>query len=423
MRMKDFIQATINSLIIFFIKLRAYLVHYFNKLRSLIIKLRSIKRNPTSLSPIKSPAHWMLWGTFWFVIVFLFWAKFAVLDEVTVATATVIPLTHVQSIQNMEGGIIKSITVHEGDIVEKGQIVVVLDPTRFASALNEARAREVSLQVKIARLTAETNKQPFEIPAELSNTTNAGILSQIKGQQDLYDAHQNQLKQLEQNLSLLRQELTMTKPLVSEGAASQVEVLHLERQQLEIVNQIDQFYAHALDELATAKGERSSVLASMQALQDRLNRTTIRSPVKGIVKQIRIATKDSVVPPGAEIMSIVPIEDTLLIEAQVKPSDIGFIHAGEEVTVKITAYDYSVYGGLNGYVDKVSADTITDAKGKSFYMVRVKTEKNYLRTAHNPLYIIPGMTATVSILTGRKTVLNYLISPLVKAKENALRER
>ncbi len=383
----------------------------------------ALKNSSSIRSHGKNSAHWLLWITFLFVLIFLVWAKFAVLEEVTVSSATIIPLSHVQTIQNMEGGIVKSILVHEGDIVQKGQVLVYLDPTRFQSALNEARARDVALQVKIARLVAEASNRPFKIPTNLENTVNPSIQSQIKAQQALYDARQDQLKQLNENLALLQKELAMTKPLVNKGAASEVEVLHLERQQLDIKNQIDQFNAHTLDELTTAKGDHASLVASMQALQDRLNRTVIRSAAKGIVKQIKIATIDSVVPPGAEIMSIVPIEDTLLVEAEVKPSDIGFIHAGETVMVKITAYDFAVYGGLNGYVDRVSADTITDQKGRNYYIVRIKTDKNYLRTSENPLYIIPGMTATVSILTGRRTVLNYLLSPLVKAQENALRER
>lgn len=383
----------------------------------------AFKKNPYKNTPTQTSAHLILWFTFLFVATFLIWAKFAVLEEVTVANATVIPLSHVQTIQNMEGGIIKNIPVHEGDIVEKGQVLVNLDPTRFISALNEARARDVALQIKITRLIAETSQQEFMLPTDLKNTKNPVILSQIKGAEELFKAHQNQLSQLNSNLALLQRELDMTKPLVSEGAASEVEVLHLERQALDIKNQIDQFYAHALDELSTAKGEHASLQASMLALQDRLNRTTIRSAVRGIIKQIRIATVGSVVPPGAEIMSVVPLDSSLLVEAQVKPSDIGFIHAGESAMVKITAYDFAVYGGLNGYVDRVSADTITDAKGHSYYIVRIKTDRNYLRTASNPLYIIPGMTATVSILTGRRTVLNYLISPLIRAKENALKER
>lgn len=375
----------------------------------------------SNLSHTNPFAHWILWATLLCVIIFLIWSKFAILEEVTVAPATVIPLSHVQIIQNMEGGIIKSIPVHEGDIVEKGQVLVYLDPTRFLSALSEAKARAFSLEVKIARLTAETNEKPFLV--SIGKNIDASTMSLLKSEQQLYESRQNQITQLQKNRSLAMQELAMTRPLVAAGAASQVEVLHLERQVSDISNQLADFHSRALNDLEAAKSDYATVTASMLALQDRVNRTTIRAPVKGIVKQIRIASRLGVVPPGSEIMSIVPLEDSLLIEAQVKPADIGFIHPGQSVSIKITAYDYSIYGGLSGEVDQVSADTITDAKGRAYYLVRIKAHKNYLRTAENPLYIIPGMTASVDILTGKRTVLNYLISPLLKAQQNALRER
>jgi adhesin transport system membrane fusion protein len=161
----------------------------------------------------------------------------------------------------------------------------------------------------------------------------------------------------------------------------------------------------------------------MVALQDRLDRTTIRAPMKGIIKEIRIPTEGGVVLPGQEIMSVIPIEKNLLIEAQVKPAQIGFIRIGETALVKVTAYDYSIYGGLQGVVKEISADTIKNQQGRSFYLVRIKTDKDYLRTPENPLYIIPGMTASVDIQTGKRTVLDYLLTPLERAKENALRER
>jgi len=374
-------------------------------------------------SPVRTSAHLILWTSFICFFLFIIWAKFAVLPEVTVATATVIPVTHVLTIQNMEGGIIKKILVHEGEVVQKDQVIAYLDPTRFLSALDEARARADALQIKIARLTAETDHQPFQIPPDIANTTNPSLQSQIKAEQELLQLHQDQLQKMQQNISLSEQELKMTKPLVSKGAASAVEIMHLERQMLDLKDQMDQFHIKQLDELATAKGDLASLKAATVAIQDRLDRTTIRSTMKGVIKQIRIANAESVVPPSAEIMTIVPLENKLLIEAQVKPSNIGFIHAGQPVTVKITAYDYSIYGGLEGSVNEVSADTVTDAKGHTYYIVRVKTNKNYLGTDKKPLYIIPGMTATVSILTGKKTVFDYLMSPVLKITENAFHER
>jgi len=364
-------------------------------------------------------AHGILWAGLFFCITFIVWANFAILQESTVATATVIPLSRVQVISNMEGGIITQMLVKEGDVVEKDQVLLDLDPTRFISSLNETQARIDRLNIEIDRLNATVQNKPFQPDIDPKNPLHTFILDEIS----LYKSQLSQVEQLRQNYTLIQKELTMTKPLVSEGAASSVEVLHLQRQLVELQAQTDDFYSHVLTELEAAKGDDAALNASLLAIQDRINRTVIRSPVKGIVRQIRIGSKAGVVMPGAEIMSIVPLGDTLLIEAQVKPSDIGFIHAGENALVKITAYDYSIYGGLLGKVDQVSADTITNEKGENYYLVHIKTQKNYLRTEQNPLYIIPGMTATVNIMTGKRTVFSYLLSPLVNLKGNALRER
>lgn len=374
---------------------------------------------PLYVSAPRPIAHWMLWTTLIFIIIFLIWAKFAVLEEVTVAQATVIPLSHVQTIENMEGGILKKILVHEGDIVQKGQVLMYLDPTRFLSALHEAQAHILSLKMKINRLSAVVDSKIFTVDPTLLKQ----FPSETSNEYQLYLSQEDQIKQIKESYVLAKKEYDMTKPLVKDGAASEVDVLHLQRQVVDLQNQIDDFYSHARSELESAKADLATASASLLAIQDRVDRTTIRSPVRGIIKQIKLDTASGVTLPGSEIMSIVPLDDTLLVEAQVKPSDIGFIHTGESATVKITAYDYSIYGGLTGTVQDISADTITTQKGESYYLVRIKTQKNYLRTKDNPLYIIPGMTATVHILTGNKSVLDYLLSPILKAKENALRER
>ncbi len=389
-----------------------------NKLGGKIKEIQATS-TPLSISAPRPFAHWILWVSLACILVFLVWAKFAVLEEVTVAEATVIPLTHIQSIQNMEGGIIKDIPVHENDIVDQGQVLVVLDPTRFVSALDEAKSKAASLQIKIAGLSAEINKQPFEIdPALRTKYPNL-----VKNEEQLYQDRVEQMSEMQNSYSLAQKELQLTQPIEKQGAASAVDIIHLQRQALALKAQINDFYSHSLDELNAARGDLSTLEASMIALQDRLDRTTIRSPVKGIVKQIRIPTVGGVVLPGQEIMSVIPIEKNLLVEAEVKPSQIGFIRIGETALVKVTAYDYSIYGGIEGTVKEISADTIKNQQGKSFYLVRIKTSKDYLRSPENPLYIIPGMTASVDILTGKRTVLDYLLTPIIKAKENALRER
>ncbi len=217
----------------------------------------------------------------------------------------------------------------------------------------------------------------------------------------------------------------MTAPLVNKGAVSEVELLRIKRSENEIKSKILIFKRQALSELNKAKSELSALKESYVADKDRVNRTTVRAPLKGIIKQIKINTIGGVIKPGMDILEIVPLDDTLLIEAKIRPQDIGFIHPQQKAMVKITAYDYSIYGGLEGKVEHISADTIVDDKDNSYYLIQVRTNKNYLKGKHKDksLYIIPGMLASVDILTGKKSVLEYLLKPILKAREKALRER
>lgn len=364
-------------------------------------------------------SHWILWVVFIFIMISLLWAKLAILDEVTVGHGKVIPSSQVQIIQNLEGGIVREILVKEGEVVQKGQILIRMDDVRFSSSYQEAQMKILALQVKIARLTAVVENTSFQVPPELEKLRP----DLIRGESGLYASQQNELKQLQRNRELTAKELELTKPLVPEGAASEVELLRLERNIAEIDGQISNFYSKALAELNAAKGDLASSTESSLALADRLTRTVVRSPVKGIVKQLKVTTIGGVIQPGMDLLEIVPLEDTLLIEAKVKPADIGFLHPGLPAMVKITAYDFGIYGGLEGKLEQISADTITDEKGDSYYVIRVRTGKNYLGTPDKPLYIIPGMMATVDILTGRKSVLHYLLKPILKVKEKALHER
>jgi len=233
----------------------------------------------------------------------------------------------------------------------------------------------------------------------------------------------------------------MTKPLADQGVVSKVELIRLERQVSDLRREMDsarlsvpeaqskldgalaKFRADAANELGQVRAEFAGAAATGLAAEDRLARTTVRSPVAGIVKTIKITTVGGVIQPGMEVMEIVPIEDNLLVEVRVRPSDIGFLRAGQPATVKISAYDYSIYGGMDAVVENITADSITTEKGESFYLVRVRTDRNYLGTDENRLSIIPGMLATASIRTGSKSVLSYLLKPLFKAKDTALRER
>ena len=350
------------------------------------------------------------------------WANYAVLDEVTTGQGKVIPSSEVQIIQNLEGGIIKNIFVKEGQIVKKNQILMQIDNTRFMSSYDESERKKDALQLEIIRINAEISKTPPVFPEELKKSQP----DLVKDQQSLYESRLREFNQLQVSLELAQKELDMTRPLLKTGSVSPVEVIRLERSVNEIKGSIDKFTSDELDKLNKARGDLSALIEANKADKDRLTRTTVRSPVYGIIKQIKTTTIGGVVQPGSDIIEIVPLDDTLLIEAKIRPADIGFIHPGQKAMVKITAYDFSIYGGLEGTVEQISADTIideTDKKNESYYMIRVRTEKNHLGTESKPLPIIPGMLATVDILTGQKSVLAYILKPILKAKQSALRER
>ncbi|MCC5015936.1 MULTISPECIES: HlyD family type I secretion periplasmic adaptor subunit [Legionella] len=368
--------------------------------------------------------HIILWSAVLFIICATLWANYAILDEVTVGQGKVIPSSQVQVIQNLEGGIVSKLYVHEGEIVDKDQVLMQIDNTRFMATYDEAQKKIAALEIQILRITAEMNQKPMNIPPEFAEN-NAEL---IEAEKALYQSRQEELKQLNDALLAADKELSLSKPLVAKGAISEVEILRLERSVSEIKGKIHQFKSQALEQLNKAKGELGALNAAHRADKDRLTRTTVRSPVKGVVKRLKVNTIGGVIQPGMDIIEIVPLDDTLLIEAKIKPADIGFIRPGQNAVVKLTAYDFSIYGGLPGKVEQISADTITDEKptnGKeeTYYLIRVRTEKNYLGNEKKPLYIIPGMMATVDILTGKKSVLDYLLKPILKAQQTALRER
>lgn len=368
---------------------------------------------PTRLS------HLILWVTLALLIIAFFWAKFAVIDEYTRGEGKVIPSSQVQVIQNLEGGIVSKIFVKEGQIVTKGQILMQLDKTRFLSSYSEEKAKSAALQIKIARLTAQIENKPFNPPADAVKQ----FPDQVQFEMAAYKNWLAQLQQLKESYNLANKQLGMTAPLVSKGAVSPVEVLQLQRTVSDLKKQVLDFTSQALSDLNDAKAQLQVLQESMTADKDRLTRTTVISPVKGIVKTVKITTEGGVSQPGSDLMEIVPLEDTLLIEARIRPQDIGFLHPGQKAMVKITAYDFSIYGGLQGTLEQIGADTVKDEKGTTYYIVRVRTQKNYLGTRERPLYIIPGMVATVDIVTGKKSILDYILKPFIAAKENALRER
>lgn len=404
-----------------------------------------------------------------FIVMFVIWAALAVLDEVTKGDAQVIPSSKIQLIQSLEGGNVEELLVKEGDIVEKDQVLMKLDTTSAQATLGEKAARAYYLRGMVARLEAEINSTPLAFPDELKKIAPAVITDQInqynlrRSQRDaelsVLDSQTSQrggevremgakLQQLRSVLALKQQELDMRRPLVASGAMSKVELLRVEGEVTDLKGEINTIAtsvpraqeavgeaqrriaeakakarADDQNELAAAKAELDSLNQVMTAGEDKVEKTQLRSPVRGTVKQIKVSTLGGVVKPGEDVMEIVPLGDTLLFEAKIPPKDIAFIRPGQDVNIKITAYDSSVFGGLEGVVEGISADTIMNEKGESFYRVNIRSNETTLMHKGKPLPIIPGMTANVQILTGRKSVLDYLLKPIMKARQEALRER
>lgn len=420
---------------------------------------------------IQSPkgGRYILWLVLLLFVVSVIWAFFSEIDQVTRGGGKVIPSRQIQVVQNLEGGILAEILVNVGEIVNKGQLLLRIDDTRFSAPYRESRFRYLALRARVARLLAETEDIDFELPLELSEE-NPEI---VERERDLFysrkQAFETQIsilaeqsnrrikeiaelqasnKHLHRSYDLLKQELAMTRPLVSQGAVSQVEMLRLEREANKLQGEIEAtelqipiiqskydeaqqaiedkklvYHNEAKQELNNSLAELEAISVTSVALEDRLKRTHVRSPVRGTVNQILVNTVGGVIQPGMDLIEIVPLEDTLLVETKIKPADIAFLHPGQEATVMFTAYDFTIYGGLEGKVEYISADSITDERGESFYLVRVRTTKNHLGKDDNPMPIIPGMVTTVDILTGKNTILSYLLKPALRTQRLALKER
>ena len=362
------------------------------------------------------------------LLVLLLWAWLFKLEEVSTGTGKVIPSSKEQVIQSLDGGILTKLDVQEGDIVQKGQILAQLDPTRFESNVGESQSLLISAQATAARLRAEVNGTPLVFPDEVKKDPKL-----VQEETALYNSRRENLEQsisgLKLALQLVQQELTMTEPLVAKGAASEVEVLRLKREANDLQNKINdarnQYYVKSREELSKANTDTEQQMQIVRGRTDTLNRTTFRAPVRGVVKEISVTTQGGVIPQNGKLMTIVPLDEQLLIEARISPRDIAFIHPGQDALVKITAYDYSIYGGLKGKVTVISPDTIRDEvkQDQFYYRVYIRTDSDKLYNKEGKSFsITPGMVATVDIRTGEKTVLDYLLKPFNKAKE-ALRER
>lgn len=370
----------------------------------------------------------IVWLFFLIIVALLIWSYYAVVVEVAVGDGKVIPTSREQVIQSLEGGILTELYVQEGEVVEQGQVLAQLDLTKTKSNVEESAARYRAVLAKIARLEAEVSGNKPAFPPELKNYPEL-----IAAERMLFKTRSEGLKEslagVQKLLGLVREELKVTKSLVEIGAASNVEVLRLKRQQSELTMQTtdvnSEYMIMAREELAQAGAEAESLSSVVQGRMDSLSRLTLRSPVRGIVKNIEISTRGGVISPNGRLMQIVPLDDQLLVEARILPRDIAFIYAGQPAKVKITAFDYTTYGDLEGIITTISPDTIQDEHDSDLYYYRVliRTESDALVSETGTRYpIVPGMVATVDIRTGEKTIFDYLMKPLSQAKE-ALRER
>lgn len=402
-------------------------------------------------------------------VVGLIWAAFAELEEVTRGDGRVVPSRQIQVVQSPEKGIVKDILIEEGNIVEAGQILVRVDDTDFSSQLGEITQRRWAYLAKITRLEAETTDVALNFDPALA----AAVPVLVAGETNVYNSKKwrleneravlrSQSSQREQELQellakqrklqavvkIMTREVEINENLFNRKVLPEIEFLRLQRQLSEMKGELDvtsssilrasaakdeaaerfrnvrsTFLAEAQQELTTARGEMAVIEESIKAAYDRVRRTDLQAPVRGIVNKLNITTIGAVVQPGENIVEIVPLEDTLLIEAQIRPQDVAFLSPGQKAIIKITAYDFSIYGGLDGKLERISADTTEDEKGNRFFRIMVRTDKNYLGKETNPLPIIPGMVASIDILTGQKSVLDYLLKPIKKVRDEALRER
>ena len=407
------------------------------------------------------------------ILSFLTWASWAKLDEVTRGEGRVIPSSKTQLVQSLEGGIVKELLVRTGDKVSKGDVLARFDDTGFSSNLGEVTAKILALEARTTRLRHEASGDLATNP-EFSDTLKASSRALVENETSLFQAKRNSLKtqigilnerveqrtrelgetqaaltRFQTNLGLANDEMKLKLPLADRGIVPKTEIIRIKRDiadtegqiatqsetapkleaaireaQGEVTQQEEKFRQDSRTELSESEAELAVAQETLRAAKDRVVRADIKSPVEGIVNKINSNTVGGVVQAGQTLMEIVPIEDSLFVEAKIRPSDIAFVRPRQHAVVKITAYDFSIYGGLEGEVERISADSVYDEQSReNFYLVTVKTLQNQLKTEKEELPIIPGMVASVDILTGKKSVLDYLLKPINKARAEALRER
>ncbi len=411
-------------------------------------------------------ARTLLYGVFLALVALIVWASLAEIDEITRGDGRVIPSRQLQTLQSLDGGMVEDILVREGQIVDQGDLLVRVDPIRFAASLGESRAQYLALTAEVTRLAAlVTGTEPI-FPPEVSEEAPELLrheqrlyrssLEELTEQQSVYESQIEQRQQeLEEARAAVRQytntlrptqrELEVTRPLLDSGAVSDVDVLRLERQVATIEGELSRAQAAVArseaavtearnrkreveltminrwqNQLSESRGRLDALTQAGQGLEDMVRQAEIRSPIRGTVQRLHINTVGGVLTPGRDVVDIVPLDDQLMIEARIHPRDIAFIRPQQEATIRLTAYDFSIYGGLSARVEHISADTITDEQDNTYYLVRLITEPGGF---DEDLLIIPGMTTQVDIITGKRTVMEYLLKPILRAGSMALTER
>lgn len=375
-------------------------------------------------------SRWVLWAVFVSLVSFFSWANFSEIDQITRAPGSVIPSSNVQIIQSKDGGVLEQLPISVGEIVDQGQIVAQFDKTNAEADYQEAKAQVAALSAAMSRLTAEL----FGTVPDFSDLANE-FPHFIKSQKLLFDRRQSAKREEIANigsiLALVQEEIQMNEPLLARGDVSKTEILRLQREEAELVAQrgkiSNDYFQSTQAEYNETEEEFERVSQLLIQREKQLQATTLTAPVKGIVKSIRLTTVGGVIRPGEDVLEIVPLEDDLLIEAKVAPQDIGFLRVGLDVSVKIEAYDYTIYGDLDGVLSYISADTLDEDTQKGdipFYRVHVRTQgRKFSGRPDADLQILPGMTSTVEVKTGKNTVLSYLIKPIIKTLGESMGER
>ncbi len=363
----------------------------------------------------------------------LVWASLAEVEEITEGEGKVIPISGEQIIQSLEGGILSELNVKEGQVVEKGQLLLKIDPTRATASFQESYNKMIALMGSVTRLRAEVYGKSLDFPPEVDAYPDI-----VKNERESFNSRRRALEQsiegLERGLALTQKEIEITAPLVAKGLISDLELIKSKRlandTKVQITERKNKFIAEANQELVRTESELAQARENAVGREDTMNRTLVKAPVKGTVKNIRVTTIGGVIASATDIMEIVPFEEQLLIEAKILPKDVAFLRPGLDAMVKVTAYDYSIYGGLSGTLEHISPDTLREERPNAiraglsdvYYKVIVRTNSASLSRGDKNFSIIPGMTATVQIKTGKKTILEYLLKPVFKARE-AFRER